>query len=121
MTPGVLAMAGSVFLYGMITALSTALGALPFAFVRRVSPRVVAASNAIASGLMLGACFGLVGEGTDLGTWQTGLGGLLGVGFIIVTQRLLARHKVEFGQVRGAGARRMALIIIVMTIGHYGV
>ena len=116
MSPAAIGTVGTVFLYGMITALSTALGALPFAFVRRVSPRVVAASNAIASGLMLGACFGLVGEGTDLGAWQTGLGGLMGVAFIIATQRLLARHQVEFGQARGAGARRMALIIIVMTV-----
>ena len=106
----------TVFLYGFITAASTALGALPYAFVRKVSPRIVAASNAVASGLMLGACFGLVGEGTELGAWQTGLGGLLGVAFIMVTQLLLARQDVEFGSIRGAGARRMALIIIVMTV-----
>ena len=106
----------TVFVYGMVTALATALGALPFAFVRRVSPRVVGASNAIASGLMLGACFGLVGEGAELGAWQTGVGGLLGVLFILLTQRLLAHSDVEFGAARGAGARKMILIIVVMTV-----
>ena len=106
----------TVFVYGLITAAATSLGALPFAFVRRVSPAVVAASNAIASGLMLGACFGLVSEGTDLGPLRTGLGGLLGVVFIIATKRLLERHEVEVGAIRGAGARRMALIIVVMTV-----
>ncbi len=108
--------AGAVFFYGMITAIATALGALPFAFVRQVSPRVIAASNAIASGLMLGACVGLVAEGSQLGAWQTGAGGLLGVLFIVFLGRALAGQEVEFGQVRGAGARRMVLIVIVMTV-----
>ena len=105
-----------VFVYGMVTALSTALGALPFAFVRNVSPRVVSASNAIASGLMLGACFGLVAEGAALGGLQTGLGGLAGVAFILATQRYLAQHDIEFGEIQGASARRMALIVVVMTV-----
>ena len=52
-----------VFIYGLITALATGLGALPFAFVRSLSPRLVAYSHAVASGLMLGASFGLVAEG----------------------------------------------------------
>ena len=108
--------AGAVFFYGMITAIATALGALPFAFVRRVSPRVIAASNAIASGLMLGACVGLVAEGSEIGAWQTGAGGLLGVAFIVFLGRVLAGREVEFGEVRGAGARRMVLIVIVMTV-----
>lgn len=106
----------AVFFYGMITAVATAFGALPFLFVRRVSSRVIAASNAIASGLMLGACVGLVAEGSELGAWQTGAGGLLGVAFIVVLGRALAGREVGFGEVRGAGARRMVLIVIVMTV-----
>jgi len=108
--------AGYVFLYGMVTAVATVLGVLPFAFVKQISPRVVSASNAVASGLMLGACFGLVAEGTELGGWQTGAGGLLGVVFIMITQRLLARGDASFGEVRGAGARKMILIVVVMTV-----
>ena len=72
-----------VFIYGMITALATGLGALPFAFVPRVSPRLVAYANSIASGLMLGASFGLVAEGTEHGAWQTIIGANLGVVFIL--------------------------------------
>jgi len=33
--------AGYVFAYGMVTAVATALGVLPFAFVKQISPRVV--------------------------------------------------------------------------------
>lgn len=108
-----------VFLYGLATALATGLGALPFFFVRRISPRVVAVANALAAGLMLGASFGLVAEGTEYGAWQTLAGALLGVLFIIGTQRLLGDREVAFGDVRGSDARQMALIVIVMTIHSF--
>ncbi len=105
-----------VFLYALVTAAATALGAIPFAFVRTISARTVAYANAIASGLMLGACFGLVAEGAEFGALQTGVGAALGVLFILVTQRLLQDHELEVGEIRGAGARKMMLIIIVMTV-----
>lgn len=105
-----------VFLYALLTDLATGLGALPFAFVRTVSSRAVAHANAIASGLMLGASFGLVAEGSHRGNWQTAVGALLGVLFIVATQVVLRRHDVEFAAVRGAGARRMLLIMVVMTV-----
>ena len=108
-----------VFLYGSITALATGLGALPFIFLRKISPQVIAYSNAIASGLMLGACFGLVGQGTRFGSTQTVAGGVLGVAFIVITQRWLGDHDLEFAQVRGAGARRMLLMVIVMTVHSF--
>jgi zinc transporter ZupT len=108
-----------VFTYGLITALATGVGALPFVFVRELSPRVVAQANAVASGLMLGASFGLVAEGTGYGAWQTLLGGVVGVAFILVTARLLRRHEIGFEHVRGIGARRMALLMIVMTVHSF--
>jgi len=105
-----------VFLYALITAVATALGAIPFAFVRTVSVRAVAYANAVASGLMLGACFGLVAEGAEFGSLQTGVGAALGVGFILLTQRLLQGREPQFGEIRGADARKMVLIVIVMTV-----
>jgi zinc transporter ZupT len=108
-----------VFLYGLATALATGLGAVPFAFARRVSPSAIAYANAVASGLMLGASFGLVAEGTDYGSWQTVLGALSGVAFIRLTQVLLRRHDLEFGKVRGGGARQMLLMLIVMTVHSF--
>lgn len=108
-----------VFLYALATALATGLGAVPFAFVRRVSPRAVAVANALAAGLMLGASFGLVAEGTGYGRWQTIAGALLGVLFILTTQRYLGSHDVSFGDVKGAAARQMVLIVIVMTVHSF--
>ena len=108
-----------VFLYALATALATGLGALPFVLVRRVSPRAVAYANAIAAGLMLGASFGLVVEGTSFGNVETVLGVALGVLFILVIQQVLAGREVELAEVRGAGAQRMLLIIIVMTVHSF--
>jgi zinc transporter, ZIP family len=111
-----------VFTYALITAIATGLGVLPFLFVRTVSDRFVAYSNAIAAGLMLGASFGLVSEGTMHGRGQTLLGALAGVAFIFLTQRALAeRHEDDlvFEAVRGIGARRMILVMIVMTVHSF--
>ena len=106
----------TVFLYGLVTAVATGLGALPFAFRARVSDRQIAYANALASGLMLGACFGLLAEGTRYGGWQTVAGAGVGVLFILGTQRILADRDVGFAARRGADARRMALMVIVMTV-----
>ena len=111
-----------VFLYALATAVATGLGALPFLFVRTVSDRVVAYSNAVAAGLMLGASFGLVAEGTRYGAGQTITGALLGVAFILVTQKILGNRDEEemvFGAVRGEGARRMLLVMVVMTVHSF--
>jgi zinc transporter ZupT len=105
-----------VFLYGLVTALATGLGALPFAFARSVSPRLLAYANAVASGLMLGASFGLVSEGADYGRVPTLAGAVLGVLFVLVAERLLGHREVEIGTARGEDARKMVLIVLVMTV-----
>ncbi len=107
-----------VFAYGLVTALATGLGALPFLMVRRVSGRMVGRLNAVASGLMLGASFGLLAEGTLFGGWQTFSGGLLGILFILATNRFLrGRHAHPgTGSGREDGLRRMVLIVTVMTV-----
>ena len=106
----------TVFLLGLVTALATGLGAIPFAFVRRVSAGAVAKSNAIASGLMLGASVGLLLEGSHLGMWQTLVGATVGVGFVVAAERGLADRDVEFGQISGAGAKDVLLLVGVMTV-----
>ena len=102
--------------YALLTALATGLGALPFLFVRTLSPRLTAYANAVAAGLMLGACFGLLAEGTVNGRWQTLAGAALGILFILATQRSLDNAEVSFEDVHGADARRMVLIVVVMTV-----
>lgn len=110
-----------VFVYALLTALATALGALPFAFIPILSKRAGAYANAIAAGLMLGASFGMIVEGTHHSGVATFVGALAGVAFILVTQRLLGDHghETEFLGARGAGARRMLLVIVIMTVHSF--
>jgi zinc transporter ZupT len=108
-----------VFLAGLVTALATGLGALPFLFVRTVSPKVVAWSNAIAAGLMLGASFTLVVEGLVFGAWQTVVGANLGVGFILLTQMVLPEETASFGTLKGLNAHKALLMVIVMTVHSF--
>jgi len=109
-----------VFAYGLVTAVATGLGALPFLFVRTVSGRTVGRMNAVASGLMLGASFGLLAEGTRFGGWQTFVGGFVGILFILATNRFLHEHHFRPGVTGGGdGLRRMVLIVTVMTVHSF--
>ncbi|HSR51863.1 MAG TPA: ZIP family metal transporter [Acidobacteriota bacterium] len=110
---------GIVFLAGLITAVATGLGAIPFAFMRTVSGRTLGLANGVASGLMLGASFGLFSEGSVYGLWQTVAGAAVGVAFVFFGERFLQDKEVEFGDIRGAGARRILLIIAIMTLHSF--
>ena len=69
---------------------------------------------------MLGDCFGLVSEGSGYGRWQTVAGGLLGVLFILATQRILAGREPSVADVADeAGARKVLLMIVVMTVHSF--
>jgi zinc transporter ZupT len=104
----------TVFLAALVTALATGLGALPFIGVRAVSSRAVAYANAVASGLMLGASFGLVAEGTRHGSAQSVVGAALGVVAILAADRVLRARGAPAISL-GLGGRRALLLMIVMT------
>ena len=70
---------GSVFLAAFITALVTGLGAVPFLFVRIISPWWLSIANGTAAGLMLGASHNLITEGTKLDPERMLLGILAGL------------------------------------------
>ncbi len=108
-----------VFAFAGITALATGLGAIPFIFMRTVSKAGIAYSNAIASGLMLGASFGLLAEGVQEATWQPFVGVNLGVLFILATGRALEKYEIQFGSLRGLSARKLTLIVTVMAVHSF--
>jgi zinc transporter ZupT len=108
-----------VFALAGITAICTGLGALPFAFLKEISDRTLSRSNALAAGLMLGACFGLLVEGSHSGWWQTLVGANLGVAFVLVTARLLGEHEPEVEDLATGDRRQMVLILIVMTVHSF--
>lgn len=117
MTTSVWAVLGAATL----TAVATGLGALPFAFVRSMSPLWLGLSNALAAGLMLGASVMLIWEGSRIGPGRVGLGAALGVIFIYVTHHVLTGRggAEQLGSLRGADARKALMIVGVMTLHSF--
>jgi zinc transporter ZupT len=110
-----------VFILALLTAVATGIGALPFLFVKDLTRRWLGISNAVASGLMLAASFGLIYEGVAYGLWRTLLGVVLGLGFIVLTRTLIQReeHPVVFAQMGGLDASKALLIVGVMTLHSF--
>lgn len=106
-----------VFLAALVTALATGLGALPLLWSRAVNGRSLALGNAVAAGLMLAACHSLIVEGFAVEATRTLLGIVAGVGFIVVASRVLHGHdELAIANVDGADARKILLIIGIMTV-----
>jgi zinc transporter ZupT len=110
-----------VFLLAMLTAVATGVGALPFLFVKDMSRGWLGISNALASGLMLAASFGLIYEGAEFGLWRTVLGVLLGLVFIVFTRRAIqtSENPVAFAAMESFDARKALLIVGVMTLHSF--
>ena len=100
----------------LVTAIMTGAGALPFLFVRKLGERTVGWSNAAAAGLMLAASHSLIAEGVSLDITLTLVGVLVGLGAIVIADRLLAgTGDVEVANLQGAGAAKALLILGIMT------
>ncbi|MFW6338246.1 MAG: ZIP family metal transporter [Alkalispirochaetaceae bacterium] len=109
-----------VFIYAMITALSTGLGAIPFFATRHIPRRVLGWSGGLASGIMGAASFNLIYEGFSYSAPRTLLGIILGLLFIYVSQtRLSDKGDVEVGSLKGADAKKALLIVGVMTMHSF--
>jgi zinc transporter ZupT len=114
----------NVFWYALLTAIATGLGAIPFMFIKKITPTVMGISNAIAAGLMTGASIGLILEAQEYDYMKMLIGMIIGFIFIILTEVIieyLENHKRAepaflinkesyFKNMKGA-----ILLIIVMT------
>jgi zinc transporter ZupT len=108
--------AWTVLLAAGLTAAATGLGALPFFFARDFSRGWLAISSAAAGGLMLAASHSLIREASVLSVGRTLLGMLLGLGLIVIANRLIkGRGDIDVAELRGANARKALLILGVMT------
>ncbi len=108
--------ASTVFLFALLTALATGLGAVPFAFVGKVSHRWLGLSNAVAAGFMAAASWSLISEGLAVNPGRTVFGIVLGVVFITGSRELLRGRDVRWGEIQGADALRILVIVGVMTL-----
>ncbi|WP_440999065.1 ZIP family metal transporter [Fodinibius sp. SL11] len=110
-----------VFIYALITAVATGLGALPFFFFKNLTRNWLGISNAIASGLMIAASFGLIYEGITHDLWFTFYGILIGLSFIIGSEKLLSRYDDQFSikNIDNTDSTKMLLIVGIMTIHSF--
>ncbi|MEX0821770.1 MAG: ZIP family metal transporter [Rhodothermales bacterium] len=110
----------TVFIYALITALATGLGALPLFFARHVPRSWLGLANAIAAGLMLAVSFNLIYEGFAYNKIRVLLGMTLGLVFIVLSRNFLNRRgEIEIRQLRSADPLRALLIVGVMTIHSF--
>lgn len=110
-----------VFLFATITAIATGLGALPFFFFKKLTRSWLGISNAIAAGLMIAASFGLIYEGLEYDLWMTFAGILLGLIFIIISQKFIDRYNNRFSirDISKADSSKILLIIAIMTLHSF--
>jgi zinc transporter, ZIP family len=108
----VLALAGSA------TALATGLGAVPVFLLGSRAERLRPFLWGTAVGLMgVASIVGLLLPALDEGDDAAVVAGLaVGVGFLLVSRRLLERRDVHVGRLRGAGVRRSLLVFGVLLV-----
>lgn len=111
-----------VFIAASITAIATGFGALPFLFVDEFDEVWLGIGNGLAAGLMLGASIGLVNEAVSLESVEQPvvrlvIGMVIGVALVFLAQKLLSNRDESFsiGQVQGANAVQMLMIVGIMT------
>jgi zinc transporter ZupT len=109
-----------VFLYALLTAVTTGLGAVPFFFIKDVSPSLLGKSNAAASGLMLAASFSLIMEGYNIDQWMT-LGGMLAGVILVVSANswMVGRTQVDVEDLITGKRKQMLLFLGIMTIHSF--
>jgi len=110
-----------VFVAGLITALATGIGALPFFFFDSISTRGNVALWGFASGIMVAASlFGLVDEGLAEGTpTEIGIGMLAGVVLVILAHDVLMDADIDPKQYEEADFKKLVLILGVLTVHSF--
>jgi ZIP family zinc transporter len=111
-----------VFLAGLITALATGLGAIPFFLVDDVSDRWNVALWGLASGIMVSASvFGLVFEGLSAADSPLAIvpGLVAGVVLVVVAHEVIEGYELSPKQYEEADFRKLLLILGVLTVHSF--
>ncbi|MUV88939.1 ZIP family metal transporter [Halapricum sp. CBA1109] len=118
---GLLANLVFVFVAGLITALATGLGALPFFLFSDIGERWQVRLWGLASGIMLAASgFGLVREGLAEGTLtEVGIGLAAGVVLVVVSHRVLTDAEIDPKEYAEADYKKLVLILGVLTVHSF--
>lgn len=110
-----------VFVAGLITALATGIGALPFFLADEISDRWNVALWGLASGIMLAASvFGLIFEGLQEGTILDIVPGfVIGILLVIISHRLISDAEIDPGEYTEANFKKLLLILGILTVHSF--
>ena len=110
-----------VFVAGLITALATGIGAIPFLFFETISDRRNVVLWGVASGIMVSASlFGLVDEGLAEGTpAQILVGVAAGVVLVVVARDVLLDADIDPREYEEADFKKLVLILGILTVHSF--
>jgi ZIP family zinc transporter len=128
-----------VFVAGLITALATGLGSLPFFFFKDISDRWTVGLWGLASGIMLSASiFGLIFEGLGLQNISTllsissfmaavtvdqligvGIGALFGAALVLVADKIIHGHEFKPREIAEADFKKLMIILGILTVHSF--
>ncbi len=112
---------GFVFVAGLLTALATGLGAVPFFFLDSIDARGNVLLWGFSSGIMLSASgFGLLKEGLAAGTaLEVGSGALVGVLLVVVAHEILVDADIDPRSYERADFSKLLLILGILTVHSF--
>lgn len=118
---GLLANLGLVFVAGLLTAIATGIGALPFFVFDDIPDRWNVVLWGFASGIMLSASiFGLVKEGLAAGTVADLVPGLIvGVLLVIVGHRVIDGYDLDPQEYEAADYKKLVLVLGILTVHSF--
>ncbi|MDF9744545.1 ZIP family metal transporter [Natrinema salsiterrestre] len=110
-----------VFVAGLITALATGIGALPFFFFEGISDRRNVILWGLSSGIMISAStFGLIDEGLAEGTpLEIAVGMAAGVALVVVAHDVLMDSDIDPKQYEAADFKKLVLILGILTVHSF--
>jgi len=110
-----------VFVAGLVTALATGLGALPFFFLDEVSDRGNVFLWGLSSGVMVSASvFGLIQEGLAEGTvLEIATGAAVGVLLVVVAHEVIVDAEVDPRDYEEADFKKLVLILGILTVHSF--
>ena len=108
-----------MFWIALLTDLACGLGAVPFAFTKKLSPRAQGWAYAFSGGMMTSAAvFSLAAQGLEHGgpAWEIVIGLLVGAAFFWWTARALHDKEWTIEDLGVEDSRKSVLLILTMTI-----
>ena len=118
---GLIANLTLVFVAGLVTAIATGIGALPFFFYDEIEDRWNVVLWGLASGIMVAASvFGLVKEGLAVGTPRQIVPGIIvGVLLVVVGHRVITGHDFDPKEYEEADYSKLVLILGILTVHSF--